>query len=638
MSRWEDACRPGQRGAVRTILDQYLAGAKFTPIILPTRYGKSDVMRLATILLWQNNHLPCALALSPNVLLRDQLNNSDKWKDAAKRYGLKLDKQFRKRTLDSFEPGFTANGEVFVSATIQMIDRQVTVFFVDWVRHVIDSTGHRPIIFIDECHTGSDDNSWGETTKLLADAGAHVVLLTATAMRSDGNRIPGFDFEESTESPTTVSVVKPGSLPELVRVDIYAGIRRRLRLLAKPPTGWETTFRDAWLEDPQPLCKISRVPFDIDLDTITGRSTERRLLSEVTSESEARRILGKLVRDQHVIQAGVERLVNELRNLRKVFPKVQAIVFSGNDTEIEDERSVNKHANAIRAAIERTGPEFVTVIATSATGAGVSQIQAFDKGRGDILIVKQMASLGLDIPTLKVALDLSSVRTPAAFIQRLMRVATPCGDLRLCTYVAPDDVVGRALFEGLVRNSMGSAVATDLELVQSYEKQRDEASDKTIYSINGTENAAFEDSIFNKANPEAYPTTQTIIASFPILLQYYSHAEIAIQATKFSIGSGEQPTRIVDTGDQIRAVRTNITTMATDIANQRIARTGYKPDEYSAVIQGVWVEAYRAVGIQVGIHLDKISDLAVLQRLKAKFEEMRARATPETRFEFVGEA
>src|SRR5262249_4391078 len=66
-----DALRPGQRDALEAIVARYRAEIPYTAIVLPTRYGKSDVMRVAAWALWQDGSMPCALALSPNVVLRD---------------------------------------------------------------------------------------------------------------------------------------------------------------------------------------------------------------------------------------------------------------------------------------------------------------------------------------------------------------------------------------------------------------------------------------------------------------------------------------------------------------------------------------------------------------------------------------
>src|SRR5258707_1244612 len=80
-----------------------------------------------------------------------------------------------------------------------------------------------------------------------------------------------------------------------------------------------------------------------------------------------------------------------------------------------------------RAVLLRQRRTLDVVIATSAAD-GKEVIERFAGGHGDVLIVKQMAGMGLDLPWVKVGLDLSATRTYAALIQRMFRPATPHAD------------------------------------------------------------------------------------------------------------------------------------------------------------------------------------------------------------------
>ena len=131
-----------------------------------------------------------------------------------------------------------------------------------------------------------------------------------------------------------------------------------------------------------------------------------------------------------------------------------AIVYTMNDLGGKDEED-NAHANAIRAAIRKFRPDLTVCIATSADGKGKELIESFVEGEGDILIVKQMAGLGLDCSRLKVCLDLSATRTPASLIQRLMRIATPHNGIMTGIVVTPKDVLGDACFNLFIRNQGG---------------------------------------------------------------------------------------------------------------------------------------------------------------------------------------
>ena len=200
---------------------------------------------------------------------------------------------------------------------------------------------------------------------------------------------------------------------------------------------------------------------------------EDHLLSGL-GEASSRRALYEAVRSPAVIKEGVRRLVRNLRYRRKDAPETAGIVFVGADdgSELDEHdevtnHSVNQYANMVRGAIRDEGPEFRVVIATSKIDGDPAQlIEEFakDPRGGDVLVVKMMASAGLDIARLKVALDLSTVRTPVSFVQRVMRICTrwerDAGEPVLrATYITPDECRGRELYNDLIYD-LGGASAT----------------------------------------------------------------------------------------------------------------------------------------------------------------------------------
>ena len=203
---------------------------------------------------------------------------------------------------------------------------------------------------------------------------------------------------------------------------------------------------------------------------------EDHLLSGL-GETSSRRALYEAVRAPAVIREGVRRLVRNLRYRRKDAPETAGIVFGGVDdgSELDEEQdevnnqSVNQYANMVREAFLDEGSEFKVVIATSKIEGDPAQtIEEFAKGPhgGDVLVVKMMASAGLDIARLiarlKVALDLSTIRTPVSFVQRIMRICTrwerDAGEPVLrATYITPDECRGRELYNDLIYD-LGSMI------------------------------------------------------------------------------------------------------------------------------------------------------------------------------------
>ena len=170
--------RIGQEQAIRTIEMRFKQGEDFSAIVLPTRYGKSDVIRIAAMRLWHERAAGPALVLSPNSYLRRQMGNRSKFQACVDRCEIQISGYSIKEMSRAHLP-FSPNGEAFLSVTIQLLNTNLQIF-EQWVERELRQTGLRPMIFVDEAHTGSEDNSWGGSVKRLVDQGAHAVLLTAT--------------------------------------------------------------------------------------------------------------------------------------------------------------------------------------------------------------------------------------------------------------------------------------------------------------------------------------------------------------------------------------------------------------------------------------------------------------------------
>ena len=589
------------------------APTRYTACVLPTRYGKSDLIRCVAIDLFLSGTICAALVLSPNRLLRDQLVDDATFHAMIDRYQIARASTLKYRALegqaDLINP--TANGEFFLSATIQLIVENIGNYEA-LAESLLYRHGVPLLLIIDECHTGSEKNKWGEAIRRLVNKGACACLLTATPMRADGARIPGFDFEEVSAKSIKRYKTRDTELgPEFIAVDVYEGCSRLLKLNAHHTT----TFRQAWAERPSPLCRISRLPFDCKLEDTNDQSV--RMLSEL-SPTEVRQHLGRIVKRPDVARAGASRLVGQLQIARSRQSDVAGIVFVGNDDD--PVRNLNEHANTVRAAIERIDPNLDVVIATSSDGNdGTEKIQKFAKGRGDVLIVKQMASLGLSVPRLKVGLDLSSIRTPAAYIQRVMRIATPYPPAEVCVLIVPEDCLSRALFETLISDEGGEARADDLHLVDTYVKPRETKDDRSLFTITEISEADFDDSQGTRAAAALRPDVDTIVSALPELLSVLSHAQIAKSIEKSGIVIGQRMERAVNTGAVADDLRADIHRYAKDVTNRRMDGRAYSSALYGEMCRQVYMDAFADAGIPWQ-PLEAIADIDVLTRLRVAFE------------------
>src|SRR5215471_10768893 len=100
-----DRYRPGQHEAHNVLYDRVVRREPFTALVLPTRYGKTDVIRGTAIHCYRAGLICCSLVLSPGVILRDQVVNQHKWKQFADRYAVDLaDFPFRSLAAKNYLP------------------------------------------------------------------------------------------------------------------------------------------------------------------------------------------------------------------------------------------------------------------------------------------------------------------------------------------------------------------------------------------------------------------------------------------------------------------------------------------------------------------------------------------------------
>jgi Type III restriction enzyme, res subunit len=619
--------RPGQSAALDTILSRFARGERYTAVVLPTRYGKSDVIRAAAMLGVELNLVACSLVLSPNGVLVKQLLKPDKWAKCLERFSGEWLKENNYPPI-SFQPKYSrlpkvkarpnANGEHLLSATIQLIERNKDVFS-EWVESVRHNTGLPVAVFMDESHTGSESNRWGAALKQLASSGAQVVLLTATAERSDGKAIPGFEFDEVETEPTTVHVARPGSVPELVRVDVYEGVKRRLRL--RPDH--ETPFSQAFDEDA--LAKVSHTPIDVDLSEVAGGSFTG-LLSELPA-SRVPAALDKVVRHPEMIRLGCQELITSQRRFRNTIPGTLAIVYCGNDDQRHGaSRGDNQHPELVKAELRRQAPDLRSMIFTSDSEDAEDELIAFcEGGNADIAIVKQMAGLGLDSELLKVGLDLSTVRTYGASVQRMMRVATP--PPLVSHWISPADILARASFQRLVKDEGGEAKAAELTLIESYEVERKEEKVKEVWRVGTVMPGDFDDSQEYRGTKDEYPVVQQFLTSFPALRSEYTDAYIAHHLRTFRLEQPGDDGKIVaqDTGAQADALRIEINQVGDDATKALYAHHGRPWGTWGNLRKEVFGEAYGAAGWPHGTELSQLDDLRLLHAVRDAMQQVHAR-------------
>src|SRR5262249_45373309 len=111
--------RPGQAGGHEVGIKRFLTGEQFTGIILPTRYGKTDVIRNISWELFTGKQACISLVIEPNEVLRDQVLSPDRIAGWMSRYDIEGTVP-RYQVLERLPKGRLANGEFLATTTMQL--------------------------------------------------------------------------------------------------------------------------------------------------------------------------------------------------------------------------------------------------------------------------------------------------------------------------------------------------------------------------------------------------------------------------------------------------------------------------------------------------------------------------------------
>ena len=305
-------------------------------------------------------------------------------------------------------------------------------------------------ICIDEAQSESIKNSWGTAVQRLVNAGALALLVTATPVRSDDTPLVGFPCDEIDSQEELYEVYRRTDDPMIKEWLLYASTKRTWKLLPHH----ETTLRDAWAENA--IAQVERFPYDMHSTELTNTNLSMEVMLSEIPGSRVIDYLGAIVREASVRREGVKIFAEALAILKQTIPEVAGMIFVANDHDTD--KVANVQAIAVKKLLEEYHPGWEIYIATSNDSKAARHlITNFGnevKPQGDVPIVKQMAACGIDPPRCKVILDLSPVRAPVGWTQRIMRINRLYKGLK-GLYICPDDVLSRTLFLTTVRLESG---------------------------------------------------------------------------------------------------------------------------------------------------------------------------------------
>ena len=492
--------RVGQRECFEVFMECLEEQRNYFSGILPTRYGKSDVIRVLALAAKYKGLISGTICVSPYVVLQNQIINEHKLEAMSIRYKIpkKEVKKVRRFTFDDYATPFV-NNEYLLSSTIQFLQRHDELGLVDDLVDKLYSDTGKPLLFlVDEAHVFSVENTRGVFfDKYKGDERVRFALLTATPYRYDKKGIPGFVYDKEEINEINFSkCIGVSEETDMVKMAYYEGVECVYKLRADYQG---VGFRQCWSD--QILCRLERISIGSDFSSDDGDKLEP--LSEMKG-SRARKCLYKALTSDEVIEEGVNILLKKIKEYRDVkgLRDVAAIVFTVNDRKGQD----NYHANKIKKVIEKCQIDYnlrldcniATLDEKKSNSKANKIIESFcDEKRpeGDVLIVKQMAGAGLDCPRMKIILDLSAIRSPASCIQRWTRVATPYGKQKEGVVIILNDCISRAIWENFITKEGGdiSCRVADVEKVREYEVPRKEKEENN-FKLVGSYIEGFEDS------------------------------------------------------------------------------------------------------------------------------------------------
>jgi hypothetical protein len=638
--------RPGQLAAFMVTVQRIRSGELATSDVLPTRYGKSDTQRLVQMQLHAERTVCGTVQLTPSLYLVRQFCSDAEVLEMAKRYGICPSLAVKIRQAQPDDEWFV-NNEYCVAMTMQMATiKNNPAILVENAQQWADKTGLPVHMSIDECDETVFGRSRGNLVERWMKAGFPFSMWTALAVREDGERVPGFDYEEIRSEDG----VRVESFPEIQqdgeikrRVNTISGRRVQIRIKANH----ETTFREAWDESPSPLCHLNRLVVDVDLEDEDGNPIGK--LSE-QSETLGRSALGKATMNDAAITQGVRYLLQDMKQNRAADERCTSIVFTGNDRE-EVSNEDNFHAKLVETKIHELSSEcgfrkkLRVVVATVKKEDKIADLlDDFVSGRGgDILIVKQAAGRGLTAPHLKTLLDLSSVRKARSYVQRLMRVATPFHSIRTATVITLADKVGSELWKTYIQDQGGE---TDPDMVQFVDDELirtklvdiDDPVEDGGVSVAGAALQMFDDSMGLFGSAAQYPLVAKIVEAIPESKSRRTLAEIA--KALHDVGLDITQSDVLRTasapvglGSEIKQLQDGIHAKAKAIVSRDTPYMGTGADEseaYREAMSVLYSAAKRAAGVAATISLRSITNVKTLKAMDA-YMEARVRETQTTK-------
>ncbi len=266
------------------------------------------------------------------------------------------------------------------------------------------------LVVADEYHWmgDTDDSKWGESFKRFGDKAVHILGMTGTPFRTDGDKLPYFTYSDHS---------KPGEAPNILADTDYS--------YTKSQAIANGTCRSVKFQ----RMNIKNVElFDADTGVSCGTTPSlKKAFKGENGNTMGNKFYKSAIRDNTAIREMFNSADKELLEYRQVTPNAAGLIVC---PDISKAYGIQKELKDI------TGIEFPVIVSNPKGDIDSEQeekrkirtsdkIDAFRKASGDDnrwLITVQMVSEGVDIKRLRVLMYLSSSTTKLRFIQILGRI------------------------------------------------------------------------------------------------------------------------------------------------------------------------------------------------------------------------
>jgi hypothetical protein len=458
--------RPEVYHGIETIVSRY-DNEPATAVMLPPRFGKSDIIR-GSILELMARGATTSIVLVPWVQLADQIKDKAKLGEMYPRFGIPVGTPFlchrctKMATSHWYKPYDGSYNLVSLTMGLVMAN---TVQFFDGLEQLCQTLGQPVPLFIDECHLFQKTQAWSAIALKAQEIGCYLIPLTGTAIPG----MPGFEETMGDWEDTSFTIFRRKNIGTQINY-VKATYEGRRREILEINADVEVSWAEAWRQGA--LAKVNAIWIDTDvIDSNTNDNLGR--LSELDKD-EVRPRLKQILTSPDWIQkaadAGIDRFLR-----RKHRP--QMLVVTAFD---EANGLPNSHARAfkkaLKIALDNAGcssDDYRIEIATGIDNEGNLNDQArriisdYVHGKIDILIVKMMGLVGLDVPRAKVEIFASQMSQGPLVAQAFSRPLTIWDlDPSAADLILSDHVLIRETYDKLIKDQGGTAVQTEVQLVE----------------------------------------------------------------------------------------------------------------------------------------------------------------------------